>query len=333
MGAGLGPRKAVKSFLFEQRSHADIASWVEAARIDSIIGSCRRSLPSVRSGIVCYVAFVDVVIGKVASYFPPQITWLQAWAAAFRCRRTFCNYIGYIKTACLLVKKDVQVFQHPALGRAKLSIEKAGNFVPRKRMWVQREQVAAMLDWAKQHKQWMIFAHLFLLAYSFLARLPSEALPVVSGRGRALNAHAVLWKSETELVLDLKVRKNTNHSCRIVRACLCKESAATCPLHVLGPLVDACPEGEPIFRGISRAAVLSALRRLLGEIGVADAGLYGTHDLRRGHALDLQLSKAPLWKILDAGGWRSPAFLKYLDMHQLDRDLVVQAHIAESSSD
>ena len=105
------------------------------------------------------------------------------------------------------------------------------------------------------------------------------------------------------------------------------------PVACIGTLVDACPEGEPIFRGISRAAVLAALRRLLGEIGVADAGLYGTHDLRRGHALDLQLSKAPLWKILDAGGWRSPAFLKYLDMQQLDRDLVVQAHIAESSSD
>ena len=215
----------------------DIFSWVEDARVGAIVGSCRRSLPSVRSGIVCYVAFVDAVIGKVVSYFPPQLQWLQAWAAAFRCRRAFCNYLGYIKTACLLVKADVEVFGHPALGRAKLSIEKAGNFVPRKRMWVRREQDAAMLDWSKQHKEWTMFARLFLLAYSFVARLPSEALPVVSGRRRSLNAHAVLCKSETELILDLKVRKNTNHSCRIVRACLCKESAATCLLFACtGPL-------------------------------------------------------------------------------------------------
>jgi len=39
---------------------------------------------------------------------------------------------------------------------------------------------------------------------------------------------------------------------------------------------------------------------------------------------------APLWKILQAGEWRSPAFLKYLDLHRLETDVVVQAHIDES---
>ena len=42
---------------------------------------------------------------------------------------------------------------------------------------------------------------------------------------------------------------------------------------------------------------------------------------------------APLWKILEAGEWRSPAFLKYLDLHSLDRDLVIQAHVVESDSE
>ena len=84
---------------------------------------------------------------------------------------------------------------------------------------------------------------------------------------------------------------------------------------------------------MNRASVLCALRFLLEKVGVEKAGCYGTHDLRRGHALDLQLAGAPLFAILEAGGWRSPAFLKYLDLHQLDRDLVVQSHVAESSSD
>ena len=39
---------------------------------------------------------------------------------------------------------------------------------------------------------------------------------------------------------------------------------------------------------------------------------------------------APLWQILAAGEWRSPAFLLYLDMHKLESDLVVQAHVDES---
>ena len=79
-----------------------------------------------------------------------------------------------------------------------------------------------------------------------------------------------------------------------------------------------------------------------------DALLNRTHDFLRGHAKDLQLSGvslvpscrvlrfpnglpgAPLWQILAAGEWKSPAFLLYLDMHALERDAVVQAHLDES---
>ena len=70
--------------------------------------------------------------------------------------------------------------------------------------------------------------------------------------------------------------------------------------------------------------------------------------MRRGHALDLQLSGAltdalfapsvlplwtsgaPLWEILAAGDWSSPAFMDYLDKWRLERDVVMQAHLDES---
>ena len=42
---------------------------------------------------------------------------------------------------------------------------------------------------------------------------------------------------------------------------------------------------------------------------------------------------APLWQILQAGEWKSPAFLQYLDLHSLDKDLVIQAHVGESDSE
>ena len=42
---------------------------------------------------------------------------------------------------------------------------------------------------------------------------------------------------------------------------------------------------------------------------------------------------APLWEILEAGQWASPAFLKYLDLHKLEADLVIQAHLAESEDE
>ena len=66
---------------------------------------------------------------------------------------------------------------------------------------------------------------------------------------------------------------------------------------------------------------------------VPDAGLYRTHDFRRGHARDLQLGGATLGEILAAGQWSSPAFLKYLDMMQLETEAVVEAHLDESDDE
>ena len=96
-----------------------------------------------------------------------------------------------------------------------------------------------MLKWSHEHAQFESYTKLFLMAYCFLSQLPSEALPVVAGRGEPLDAQAVLWKTDTELVLDLRVRKKTNGT----------EDPVTCPLHVLGPLVDSCPAGLRLFLG------------------------------------------------------------------------------------
>ena len=63
-------------------------------------------------------------------------------------------------------------------------------------------------------------------------------------------------------------------------------------------------------------------------MGIANASLYRCHDLRRGHAKDLQESGAPLRVILEAGEWKSPAFLEYLDIHKLETDLVVQVMVS-----
>ena len=95
-------------------------------------------------------------------------------------------------------------------------------------------------------------------------------------------------------------------------------------------MLRAARDGECLFQDITAAKALATLRLLLASVGVAQAGEYRTHDLRRGHALDLQLSGAPLYDILAAGDWKSPAFLQYLDRYQLEQDVVMQAHLDES---
>ena len=46
-----------------------------------------------------------------------------------------------------------------------------------------------------------------------------------------------------------------------------------------------------------------------------------------GHAKDLQMSGAPLSEILAAGQWRSPAFMRYLDERELEKDVVLEAAV------
>ena len=48
---------------------------------------------------------------------------------------------------------------------------------------------------------------------------------------------------------------------------------------------------------------------------------------------DLQLGGARLKEMLEAGQWSSPAFMKYLDMDDIERDLAVEAHLDESDAD
>ena len=286
---------------------------------------------------MCYIAFIRAIKGTNARLFPPEIDWLLAWASMFRCSGTFSNYLGYVKVGCLIERADVLVFNHPAVKRARGSIVKAGRFEAREKCWIRRKRIEAMLRWASsQRREDKHCAILFLMCYVFLLRMPSEALPMIAGDGSENElAQSVVWldPAKEELVLKLRRRKNRPQGSRLVRTCWCKECTRTCPVHVLGPLISKTMPGIELFKGITKADALASLRSMLAAIGVEKAECYRSHDMRRGHTLDLQCAKAPLWQILEAGEWSSPAFLKYLDLHKLDQELVVQAHCLESDSD
>ena len=98
---------------------------------------------------------------------------------------------------------------------------------------------------------------------------------------------------------------------------------------MLGAYLGKCPVGHKLFAGITPAKATRALRVLSRLAQVKDFETYCLHDLRRGHAPDFQVSGASLAEILAAGGWRSPAFLKHLNMHQLHED-PFEAHLEES---
>ena len=52
-----GPRAALLDLGAINRDPESWALWAEEARLGALLGTCQRSLPSVLSGVRCYIAF------------------------------------------------------------------------------------------------------------------------------------------------------------------------------------------------------------------------------------------------------------------------------------
>ena len=342
---GVGPRAALHTLHVAEMSTDVRLQWLEEARVNAVLGSCKHSLKSLRSGFSCYAAFVRLA-DPLGEAIPPKLDLLLSWSTLFRSERTLANYLGYVKTACLLCGASVAVFDSDALKRAKNSVAKSQRFTRRPKLWIQRARVQEILEWCAGKERYPLFGVLFLFAYAFLLRLPSEALPVTAGKG---SGPCALYREGDKMILELERRKNVPTGSKLVRGCWCKESPATCPLHILDPLVASCAFGQRVF-DVSPASALGVLREVLSEMGIDQAENYRTHDLRRGHAQDLvdsgmycnffcmlgcfgrgaMFAGATLAVILAAGEWKSPAFLSYIDQAKLETDVVVAAHVDES---
>ena len=336
---GFGPRHAVKQVqnaLAEGQSNLE---WAEKARVMALLGSCPKSHKSFISGFRCWCSFAANVLGLRGAELPPTLEGVLAWSVLFRCSGTFQNYVGHLRLGCQLARVSTAALHDRAISRAASAIAKRGNFVPRPKQFVKLSLLRRMLkavdkggcSWTKAD------AMLFLTAYVFLLRVPSECLPItkIEGppqAGRILG-QSTLWVEEQRIVLRLKCRKNKPRGSELWRACWCASCKETCPIHVLGEYFKALPNGSAPFVATSPGQALGLLRGMLFELEVPDAVHYRTHDLRRGHAEDLKLSGATLLEILQAGEWRSPAFLKYLDVNDLESAAVVAAHVNDESDE
>ena len=176
--------------------------------------------------------------------------------------------------------------------------------------------------------QWM----LMLAAYVFLLRVPSEALPAsvhVDDEGK----WPVLSVRPDVVEIWLPRRKNRLTPSTIVRSCWCHVCRLTCPVHVLGEWLGELQPGTRPFAHISPHDARSGLRLFLAAIGVEDAHLYWSHDLRRGHADDLREAGADAAVICAAGDWKSGAYLHYQDLNRREAAAVRKAYVVASSDE
>jgi len=312
------------------------AKWRGDARVASIMGSCPGSRASFKSGVRHWLEFIEVTYGRPMcdkQAFPPTLGDVLAWANVFACSDTFSNYLTHLRGACHAMGFEAPPTRHPALSRAVVAILKRELFKARQKRFINRTMMANMVAGVRNGREELHYAMLWLLAYTFLLRLPSEALPTCKGaptNESLVQQQTLIWREGDCVCLRLRRRKNMRQgSGTLKRKCTCRDAATdfnrdTCVVHSLWDrFFDKMPEGSQPWRKTTANMARDRLRAVLAKLEVAEPGTYATQDFRRGHAEDLRKSGAPLSEILKAGQWRSAAFMSYLDTDELNKAMSV----------
>ena len=133
--------------------------------------------------------------------------------------------------------------------------------------------------------------------------------------------------SGQRLVLKLRSRKNLPIGCIMSRPCFCGFPASAakrmCPVHAIWPCI-ACRvrPGEMLFPSFSATNVNTTLKAVLSRLSVVHAEKYSSHGFRRGAAQELKETGSQWAASATLGGWKSLAFLGYVDLtDEVERDM------------
>ena len=316
-------------------SEAQRAARLEAARATALVGGAPASFGTWRSALRNYFAFASKVLGKRDNdALPPSPSELALWATHFRNHKTFGNYKAQVLKACRLLRLDCSAFDSAEASGARAAVRKRLREEPAPKPAIGHKLLVDMLARVPDEAT----RGLFVAAFAFALRVPSEGLEVEKGDPRvaasfsfsdedcrARKARAVLFLDGGRATLHLSRRKHVDHPSRIVRSCWCAACRTTCPVHALGAIFDPAPVGTAPFVHLSSGCILGLVRRLAHEAGERDSAHFCTRSFRRGHAETLRRSGGRLAEILRAGCWRSGAFLDYLDREELEGDAMLEA--------
>ena len=138
------------------------------------------------------------------------------------------------------------------------------------------------------------------------------------------------------VTVDLACRKNARSGARMERVCGAGEAVCNdilCMYHTLLAIKQSQSrrgECSRVFPGLNATSFASALHADLRACFPAlDYRRFSSQSFRRGSATELYNRGNSLSVILIAGGWRSSAFLTYLQRERLDADRFFEALMAD----
>ena len=82
---GAGPKNAIECLKNELENGGEAPCvWEKRARLAAVLGSCPRSIDSLKSGVRHWIDFITVVKGSNRLAFPATIEDILAWSNMFR---------------------------------------------------------------------------------------------------------------------------------------------------------------------------------------------------------------------------------------------------------
>ena len=255
-------------------------------------------------------------------------------------------YTAHLEKGCMLlgIGSDWKTRTVSAAGHG---LAKAGDKTGSPRPAITRGQLIELMQrrgWGDQ------FAVLIFLSWTFLLRIPSEALPLRRQRAgqdlesdERLEARAVIGLVDNKLIIKLNRRKHMASGSRMIRVCVCEDYAQDslelrapqlyCPVCHLWPAIcRSTPVGQPLFPSWTGKLVLTELRSVAHASGWTQAAKLGTHSVRRGAARAILEAGGSFSQLLRAGQWHSSAYKLYLDMGR-EETTAVSSLLADASDD
>jgi hypothetical protein len=329
----LGPRAAVAAASVQEWSSDEKRRRLENIVLDVTIDSLvdKRSYISAVRGFLLFVRGLE----PEAMPIPPRIEWLLLWSTFFKSHATYGNYLSALKWVCEGCEVNTGVFGDPALRRAKNALKLTTRV--REKMWIQAPLLVRLVSLAHGEGN-MAAIILYVLAYVFMMRVPSELIPLRNG-GVGLTGVAettflsTIQRNDSEVRIVLKRRKNAQKGDIVRRDCSCHLVKQLCPVHVVVPMLMAYGSGCRIFEGFTPAAATRMLRKHLVALKVVGAMTYTLHSFRRGAAQDVMEAGCSMKFLLAAGGWSSRACFIYIKSRDLCDRSAMEYLVDNSDSD
>ena len=263
----------------------------------------------------------------------------------FRCAGTAANYIGHLRWLCKIegynLEWDGPMLQVALKGVAKAQLKEVSGQLKVKFLlnWDMILKVVSLLDLSPLTEPISV---LLLLGWAFLGRMQSEVFPLERGQANESivlppGRHSALFVTKDNgIAIRWRRRKHRPNGSLLSRGCLCRAlgcagnlPSQVCMSHRVQRHIQRhhIQVGEPLFPHFKPQATLAVVIKALVNMKVVGGSCMTWKALRAGHATAMAAPGCTLAAILEAGEWRSTAFLNYVDSNVADESEILRSAI------